>query len=107
MAIRTIPIDPALLAFSFKVDLDNKSYRFRFAWNARVSVWTMNVLSEAGIELVNGIPIYPKQLLLKPFQYNEDLPQGNLFALNLVDGNTPPTRENFGSDVVVLYEEAE
>lgn len=106
MAIRTLPIEEGVLAFSFKTTLDSTPYEFSFTFNERAQLWTMNIKDDAGTDLVLGIPIYVNQLLLSQFQYDSRLPQGNLMAMNLIDGASPPVKDNFGTDVIMVYEEA-
>ena len=105
MAIKVLPIQTDIPAFRFRSDLDDTTYEFRFTYNGRVGLWTMDLFDEAGNDLVRGIPVYVKQLLLKQYQYDQQLPQGNLFALNIVNPDSDPDFENFGDDVILFYEE--
>lgn len=105
MAIKTLPIRAGVPAFRFRTDLDDTTFEFVFTFNGRLEVWTMDILDENGNELIRGIPIHVRQLLLKNYQHNLELPQGRLAAINLVDANVNPTFENFGEDVLLLYEE--
>jgi hypothetical protein len=107
MALREIPITAGTLAFRFKIDLDNRPFNMQFTFNRRLLLWTMNISDDAGTDLIVGIPIHVKQNLLLQFKYNQQLPQGELFALNLVDDVSPPNQDNFGSDVVLLYNDLE
>lgn len=107
MAVRQIPITAGVLAFSFKIDLDNRPFDLRFTYNERLSLWTMNIRDDAGTDLLVGIPIYVKADFLSQFRYDDRLPQGKLMALNLVDDISPPVKDNFGTDVVLIYQDAE
>lgn len=107
MAERQIPIEPGEVAFSLKVDLDNRPFTMQFTFNSRMAIWTLNISDDAGDELVNGIPIHVKQDLIRSFKHDPRMPQGLLVAVNLVDGVTKPTIANFGSEVLLIYQEAE
>lgn len=105
MAVRRLPIRAGVPALRFRTDLDDTTYEFRFTFNGRLSQWTMDIFDEAGNELVRGVPINVKQLLLKNYKHNTNLPQGDLIALNLVNEDENPTFTNFGDDVLMLYSE--
>lgn len=105
MAIKQFPIVRGTLAFSFKIDLDNRPFEFVFSFNTRSELWTFDIFNDAGDVLIYKVPIFVNQILLSQFQSDLRLPQGALFALNLVSENENPGRDNFGSDVVLLYRE--
>ena len=106
MAIREIPLRNDIGAYSFLIDLDNITFQLELKFNDRTQLWTVDIQNDTGEILVAGIPLYVKQLLLDLYKHDQRLPQGNLFMENLVDGDTPPTRDNIGIDVVLLYEDA-
>lgn len=106
MAWKEIPISVDEVAFSFKIELDSRPFRLQFTWNERLAAWKMNIQDDTGLDLICGIAIYPLNKLLKSYKYNTALPQGDLMAINLVDGVTPPTIDNLGTDVVLFYNEA-
>lgn len=105
MAIRRLPITPGVYAFSFKVDLDNRSFEFVFSFNARTALWAFDLKDDSGTVLLYKVPLFVKQLLLDQYKHDARLPQGRLFALNLVDENTNATLLNLGQDVILLYQE--
>lgn len=105
MAIREIPLDSANSSFIQKVELDGRPFSFRFKFNDRTELWSIDISDDAGVLLVAGIPLFVKQLLIDRYQHKEGLPQGSLFAINQVDEDLPPTRDNLGVDVLLLYDE--
>lgn len=105
MALRELPVQD-LVAYEMKVDLDNIPYSFVFTFNDRVKTWTFSIFDDAGTELISGIPVFVNALLLENYQHDDRLPQGNLFAVNLVDDASPPNEDNLGTDVVIFYEDA-
>lgn len=104
--IRQLPIKQGQLAFSFKTDLDNRPFTFTFTFNERLQRWTFDIFDDAGEILVYDIPVFVQQLFLKKYKHDDRLPQGNLFAINLVSENEPPDKETLGADVLMLYEDA-
>ncbi len=105
MAVREIPVRNDIAAYSFSVDLDNITYNFNFKFNDRTNLWSIDISNDAEVLLVAGIPLFVKQDLLQFFRHESRLPQGTLFAANLVNENLPPDRDNLGTEVVLLYDE--
>lgn len=106
MAIREIPLRNDIAAYTFSVDLDNRPFKFRMKFNDRTGLWSFDIFNDADVILLGGIPLFVKQLLIDKYQHNLRLPQGNLFAQNLVNPDDPPNRDNIGIDVILLYEDA-
>ena len=106
MAIRQIPVRNDIPAYNFRINLDNRPFLLSFSFNDRRNRWTLNMADEAGTELLNGITLFTKIPLIDKYQHDIRLPQGNLFALNLVNDGVPPTRDNLATDVQLFYEEA-
>lgn len=105
MAIVEIPLRNDIAAYTFSVDLDNRTFTFDMKFNDRTGLWSFDILNDAGETLVGGVPLFVKQLLLSRYKHDTRLPQGNLFAQNLVNEDEPPGRDNIGTDVVLLYDE--
>ncbi len=106
MAIREIPLRNDIAAYTFSVDLDNRSFSFELRFNDRTNLWSLDILNDSDVLLLGGIPLYSKQLLLDRYQHDQRLPQGNLFIENLVNPNLAPDRNNIGIDAILLYEDA-
>jgi len=105
MAIREIPLPNDVGAFSFLIDLDNRTFNFIFRFNDRTGLWGFDIQDVAGTVLLGGIPLFSDQLLIDKYQHDARLPQGNLFAQDLVNVDLPATRDNLGIDIVLLYDE--
>jgi len=105
MAIRELPLDSTISSFTQKMDLDGRPFTFRFRFNDRTDRWGFDISDDAGTVLIAGIPLFVKQLLIDRYQSNPALPQGSLFAINQVNPDDPPTRDNLGTDVLLLYDE--
>lgn len=106
MAIREIPLRNDIAAYTFSIDLDNRPFKFELRFNDRTELWSFDILNDSDEILIGGIPIFTKQLLIDRYQHDQRLPQGVLFAQNLVNPDDPPNRFNIGIDVILLYEDA-
>ena len=107
MAILEIPIRSDIPSYSFKIDLDDVTYTMEIFFNLRMCRWHFNLLADNEDPLVMGIPIHINVDLVGRFkQTNKSIPQGIFFAVNSVDANAEPTRDNFSTDVKLLYNEA-
>lgn len=106
MAIREIPLRNDIASYTFTIDLDNRTFKFAMKFNDRTELWSFDIFNDADILLLGGIPFYVKQVLIDQYQHDLRLPQGILFAENLVNPDDPPTRDNIGIDVILLYQDA-
>ena len=105
MAIIQLPVNSDNSNYSFKVDLDDSTYMFRFRFNTRLDKWLMDIATEDEINLLVGIPLLPGTLLSSRFT-DSRLPQGRLFIFNTVDENRECGRNDLGNDCLLLYDEA-
>ena len=88
--------------FDFECELDGRSYVFEFIWNERATVWYMTIADSVGTVLLAGIPIVLDYPLISRFA-SDDLPPGEFQAVDTTGEGTPPTLEDFGSRVQLLY----
>lgn len=105
MSLFKIPVDSLRPNYSFKIDLEGVTYTLSFRYNTRDIIWTMDIADEGGTIILSGIPLVLGTILLERFP-NSNIPPGDLFVLNLEDENAEATRDNFGTDVLLMYEEA-
>lgn len=106
MAILQIPVRSDLPAYEFIIELDQANYMFRFQWNSRSELWTMDIATTEGVEVVAGIPMLVNTDLIGRFQ-SDDLPPGALIVFDTSKSGANPGRYNFGTDFLLLYEEVE
>jgi hypothetical protein len=104
MATKLLPVGTDKLAYTFSIELDKTIYQFTFTWNARESRWFMEIADEQLNSLVAGIAIVTGWPLLKRFQ-DSRLPPGLLYALDTQDTGTEPDDTDFGTRVLMVYEE--
>ena len=104
MAWKTLPIHSDFPSYSFKVELSSVLYTLSFSFNFRTEYWVMDIQDTSGEVIQAGVPVLVKQDLLGRFA-DSRIPSGELVALNLETENVEATRDNFGTSVVLLYNE--
>ena len=104
MAFLTLPIHSDFPSYSFKIELSSILYTLSFSFNFRTEYWVMDIQDTSGSVIQAGIPVLVKQDLLGRFA-DSRLPPGDLLAINLETENVEATRDNFGTSVVLLYNE--
>ena len=102
---RQIPIiyDPS--AYGQKTTLDSIVYTLSFRWNSRAAQWFMDIATSDDVMIKAGIAIVVKWDLLGKYSDGR-LPPGTMYAINIENENVDPTETNFGSDILLLYNEA-
>jgi hypothetical protein len=105
MALVKIPIDPLRANYSMKLDLDGVTYTLSFRYNTRFAFWSMDIADAGETMILSSIPLLLGTIFLNKFP-NSNIPQGELFMLNLENENEEATRDNFGIDALLMYEEA-
>ena len=105
MALIKLPVDSLRANYSFKIDLEGTTYTFSFRYNTRDSVWIMDIADEGENIILSGIPLLLGTLLFERFP-NSNIPLGDFFVLSLEDSTSEATRDNLGTDVLLMYEES-
>lgn len=100
-----IPVRSDIPSYEFKTDLENVLYNFSIRWNERMATWIMDIGDEQGVIIVGGIPLLTGINILGPYK-NELLPPGLFVVYDETGENRNPTRENFGVDIKLLYQES-
>lgn len=106
MALLQLPVSPDKANYEFKTTIEGTKYTLAFRFNTRAGRWIMDIKTGGGEVIVAGVPLLAGVDFLAQFTARENLPQGNLFLLNLVDENESPDRDNLGTDVLLMYQEA-
>ena len=104
MALRQIPItsDPDSV---FTVDLDGVVFQIRLTLNERTGRFKMDLLTEVGEPIVEGVACVVNFPLLKKFK-DLRMPEGDLFFWDSTEKNREPNEDNLGTEVALLYQEA-
>lgn len=100
-SIPTLPIP----YYTQRTRLDGKDYNLHFAYNERMDRWSLDIFSDDDRPLVLGIRIVANWSLIRFYQYNKDLPPGELMAIDLSGDGSPPGFNELGFDkrVVLTY----
>lgn len=105
MAIVEIPTRVDIARYRYSIILEGVSYFFEFNFNARSERWSMNIFDSDNNLLLAGISLLHNVDLAGRF-VNEDLPPGRFILYDTEDANKSPTRDELGTRVKLLYEEA-
>ena len=106
MTTLVLPVRSDFNAYDFQMELESVIYTLDFGFNSRSSRWYMSIYDQSKENLLVGdIPI----LVSIPLhdQYIDPLlPPGRFIAVNETGTNEQPTRDNFGVDVKLFYQES-
>lgn len=103
MATLQIPVRSDILGYKFLIRLEGVDYDISFRFNDRSRNWYM---SFPGI--LDGIRLARGRDILRQFRYIENLPPGEFIVFQTVNNDvSEPNELNFGSEIVLLYQESE
>lgn len=106
MAILVLPVHSNAPNYEFQIDLEGVIFTLEFSYNTRSGRWHMSILdSTAEILYVGDIPILINLALHDQYIIPE-LPLGRFIAIDETGQNNEATRETFGNEIKLLYEEA-
>lgn len=105
MALTKLPVDSLRANYSFRASLDGTTFVLSFRYNERAGLWIVDIADDQENIIVSGLPILLGTLLTERFSY-KNIPIGDLFVLNLEKENEEASRDNLGTNALVLYEEA-
>lgn len=107
MALRVIPVRPSVPFSRRRVVLDGREYLIRLRWSMREEVWYLDLLDVQGEPLIYGRPLLPNRGLLAQFRQTiENLPPGEIRALDPRPVPAAPGLDELGDVVSLTYEEA-
>lgn len=107
MAIKVIPINPDLLNYEFRVDLDGVVYTLAVRYNSREGRWFLDIKDASNVPITMSIKIVLNVELIRIYQQPE-LPPGSLFVLNSdSDSEVEPSLNDLGINTLLLYQEAD
>lgn len=96
-----LPTPEAGAKFSFDIDLENKPYRFYFAWNDRASSWFFTLTDSEDNQLISSKRVALATDLLLPATINT--PPGILLAFDSSDKFEAPGYDELGKRVTLVY----
>lgn len=98
-----VPIKVTSPDFSFPIELDGKTWIFRFRWNHRLEQWVLDVHNADGKALLLGKGVVINVPLLNRFAYL-GVPSGILMALpSSPEDHTRIAYEDLGARVELFY----
>lgn len=97
-----IPLDANLPNFEFNISLELFKYRFHFLWNERMQLWTVDIGTTDGVDMVNGQPVWVSYSITDRFK-NPLLPKGVLLFVDSSGKNLTPGRDDLGNRVKFYY----
>jgi hypothetical protein len=106
MSLFSIPTSQTDTVYRQVTLLDGREYVLAFDWSARESEWYLSIFDQdenplaLGIKVVVGLPLLYRET-------NPALPPGLLAAIDLARGDLDPAVDDFGTRVLLLYQEAE
>jgi hypothetical protein len=95
-------MQPGLLHFTVRVELDKVEFLFEFRWNARAETWAMAISDASGTVLLAGRRVVVGFPLLARFR-DLRLPAGELVAVDTTGADDEARSDDLGSRVVVVY----
>jgi len=98
-----VPVFPGEPLYEERVRLEGRDYIFRFDWNNREQRFYMGIKNQDGESLIAGLKVLANWGLLTRHHFNPDLPPGELIPIDLEQGGTPPTFNDFGTRVRLFY----
>jgi len=105
MAILQLPVHSDIGNYEFKTDLEGTRFTFALRYNTRAARWIMDVKQSDGTILLAGLPLVLGTDLIGRFQ-DVNLPQGNLFLINLGSQYTECGRDDLGENCLLMYQES-
>jgi len=91
--------------YSMEIVLNGLVYVLRFNWNSRDSAWYMDIVSNAGVDILAGVKLVPQYLLLKQYSMLTGMPSGDfwLWDTELNSQTSNLSYDNFGSRYRLIF----
>lgn len=93
-----IPTSQGVPDYTMRCRLDGLDYNLRFLWNERMERWGLSIFRDDQVLLVGGLFLVCNWRLLRFYQYNLDVPPGELIAVDLSGDQAPPGLYDMGQD---------
>lgn len=87
---QTIPTVAGDPNYTMRVRLDGRDFGLHFVWNEREERWYLTIRSDQDEILAAGIKLIANRPLLRFYQWDKRLPQGELWAWDLTPNGAPP-----------------
>ena len=101
-----LPIDPVIPQFTHEIILEGISYKLRFNYNGRESLWYLSLLTAGGEPISEGMKLVLNIPLLRKVA-DSRRPGGELYVIESdsfgVSTGQPPGLTDFGTRVELIY----
>jgi len=104
MAIFRLPITNDVESYEQSFGIDSKSFSFEFRYNSRNDTWYMNIFDEQNVIRFSGMPCLTNVINMTWRIDYLVLTTGDIMFLDLSSFEIDCTRSNFGSKVVMFYQ---
>ena len=91
--------------YEFEIDLEQRTFKFRFHWNERDAAWYFEILDANGVSLLAGRRVVVDFPLIGRF-HDPRLPPGEITALDTSNQGQDPGLADLGERVLLIYSEA-
>lgn len=95
-----IPLTPSV-AQNFTIDLGTQTYQLTMTYNAAAEIWVLDIATQTGVPILQGIQIVTGCNMLEQFGYLNF--EGQLVAQTDHDPDAVPTLSNLGTTGHVYF----
>jgi len=103
--MKLIPTPSGYPDLTVSVALSGATYRVRWMWNERASLWTFAIDSPSGDRLVSGVPVLLNADLLAWVPPSVERPPYPIYVVDPTGAADEPTLGSLGVRVRVVYAE--
>lgn len=107
MAVTVVDTSQQLFDYRQRVAFDGTTFELRFRWNTRMQAWFMDVLDEDRNTVVYARRCIIEWTMLRQSRHVDGAPAGELINIDTTQRDVPPTLEDFGTRVLMMYLDAE
>lgn len=86
-----------------RTELDGKDYLLDFAWNGRLSTWFLSIYDADEVPLVGSIALVCNRPLLRRFQWDPRVPQGEITVLDATGKTAAPNYAQLTDGTVKVF----
>ena len=96
-----IPLDNELPSYDMDIDLLGIQYNLSISWNVRGEFWHFILSDATGLKIASGVG----QTNYPLFANNTDdkFPKGLFWLVDTTDKNQDITRDNFGTEIILIF----
>lgn len=98
-----VPVFPGEPLYNERVRLEGRDYIFRFDWSNREGRFYMSIKDQDETPILLGLKVIANWGLIMRHHADPRVPPGELIALDLESGGTPPGLRDFGTRVRLFY----